>query len=322
LSALGPRPRARVVIAEDAGATRAFKPDPARVRSLVNSALTNLTSQTSVAAAWRSLVSTQDIIGIKIFTSPSPGAGTRVPVVDAVVQGLLSARIPPDHIIIWDKHLADLRRAGYATLASRHHVRLAGSADAGWDAKTFYENPLLGQLVYGDFEFKKEGEHLGRKSFVSKLVTQQLSKIINVTPLLNHNSAGVCGNLYSLAVGSVDNTLRFEGDPARLAQAVPEIYALPVLGDRVVLNVVDALLCQYEGEQVGRLHYSSALNQVRVSTDPVALDVLSIQELNVQRALKGISSHSSTNATDLYRNASLVEIGISDPHQIQVETLK
>ena len=46
----------------------------------------------------------------------------------------------------------------------------------------------------------------------------------------------------SLALGSVDNSMRFELEPARIATAVPEIYALPALSDHVVLNMMDALL--------------------------------------------------------------------------------
>ena len=322
MSALSPRPRARVVIVADPEATCAFTPDSARIHDLVERGLTNLVGQATVAAAWLSLVSTQDVVGIKVFTAPGPNIGTRVPVVEAVVRGLLSAGLPAGQIIIWDRHLDDLKHAGFVELAGRHRGRLAGSVQAGWDEKTFYESALLGQLVFGDLEFNKKDQYAGRKSFVSKLVTQRITKIINIPPLLNHNSAGVCGNLYSLALGSVDNELRFEGDLARLAQAVPEIYALPALGDRVVLNIVDALICQYEGEHVGRLHYSTALNQLRFSTDPVALDVLSIEELSRQRESKGISTHAATNALELYRIASLLEIGVSAPSQILVEDLR
>jgi hypothetical protein len=158
---------------------------------------------------------------------------------------------------------------------------------------------------------------VGRKSFVSKLVTKEMTKIINVTPLLNRNSVGVSGNLYSLAMGSVDNTLRFENAAGRLAEAVPEIYALPVLGDRVVLNIVDALICQYQGEQQTRLHYAAALNELRLSTDPVALDVLSLQELNRQR--ERVKMTTTTNSFKLYHNASLLELGVSDLRNIFVE---
>jgi hypothetical protein len=137
--------------------------------------------------------------------------------------------------------------------------------------------------------------------------------------MLNHNSIGVCGNLYSLAFGSVDNTIRFEGDAASLAQAVPEIYALPPLGDHVVLNIVDALICQYEGEQFGRLHNSVELNQLRFSTDPVALDILSVQEINEQRRRAFTLLASRTNRLDLYQNAELLELGASDSRKIDLE---
>ena len=162
---------------------------------------------------------------------------------------------------------------------------------------------------------------MGRKSYVSRLLSQQqLTKIINITPLLNHPTAGVSGNLYGLAVGSVDNTRRFEGDPARLAQAVPEIYALPALSDRVVLSIVDALLCQYQGSQRAMLHYSTVLNEIRVSRDPVALDVLSLKELDRQRELMDVSAGKVN--LELYENAALLELGVSNLQLIDVRTLR
>ncbi len=313
---------ARVVIAQDDAATSAFEPRPEKIPALVQRGLTNLTGRTSATAAWRSLVSTQDTVGIKVFSAPGAGSGTRPAVVEAVVKSLLAAGQPPKKIIIWDKQWADLRRAGFVDLARRLGVRATASAASGWDEKVFYESPYLGQLVYGDLEFNRKGETVGRKSFVSKLVTRDLTKIISIAPLLNHNTAGVCGHLYSLALGSVDNTLRLDGDTLRLATAVPELYALPALGDRVALNIVDALICQYQGEQVGRLHYSTALNQLRFSTDPVALDILSLQELDRQRAEKGSTGTSNTNCWQLYQNATLLEIGLSEPRRITVETAK
>jgi hypothetical protein len=114
----------------------------------------------------------------------------------------------------------------------------------------------------------------------------------------------------------VDNVYRFENEAARLAQAVPEIYALPVLGDRVVLNIVDALICQYEGEERSLLHYSATLNQLRFSRDPVALDVLSIRELEHQREIT--KAPSLKVRQELYSNASLLQLGVSDLKNIQV----
>jgi hypothetical protein len=315
--ALHPGPgKSQVYIVEDLQATYAFQPDSAVVQTMVNRALTNLTGKATLPEAWHTLVSTQDIVGIKVFSEPGPNSGTRQAVVAAVIKGLLSAGLASNQIIVWDKHQADLRLAGFFDLNRRFGVRVAGSAEAGYDENNFYDTSLLGNLVWGDFEFGKKGEGVGRKSFVSRLPSREITKIINITPLMNHNQVGVAGNLFSLALGSVDNTTRFENDSSRLASAVPEIYALSSLSDRVVLNIVDALICQYEGEERSLLQYANPLNQIRVSRDPVALDVLSIQELDRQRRLaKALPV--KTNG-DLYSNAALLQLGISELKNIQV----
>jgi hypothetical protein len=286
---------------------------------MVDRAITKLTAKTTVPDAWRSLVSTQDVVGIKVYSAPGPNSGTRPAVVAAVVEGLLAAGLPPKQIIVWDRQLADLRLAGFFDLSDRYGIRVAGSVQAGWDENVFYnpDSPILGNLVWGDLEFGKKGDAVGRKSFVSKLVSRELTRIINVTPLLNHNEAGVSGNLYSLATGSVDNLIRFESSPGTLATAIPEIYSLAALSDHVVLNITDALICQYEGGERGLLHYSATLNELRFSRDPVALDVLSIQELIRQRKLAQAPSIKPN--LKLYSNAALLQLGVDDLKRIQVD---
>lgn len=311
-----PPASARILVVEHPAATSAFVPQPEPVRQLVRTGLTQFTGEKNVSAAWLSLVSTQDIIGIKVFSSPGPASGTRQPVVAALVETLLEAGVPSRQIIVWDRRIEYLRLAGYTDLARKYNIRVAGALDAGLDAKASYPNPLLGRLVYGDFEFGKKGEGIGRNSYVSTLLTEEITKIINVTPLLNHNYAGVSGSLYCLALGSVDNVLRFE-DSGGLATAVPEIYALPEIADRVVLNVVDALICQYRGEERTLLHYSTTLNQLWFGTDPVALDVLALAELarhDKDRKLSG-----STKA--IYENAALLDLGVADPQRVKVERM-
>jgi len=287
---------------------------------MVRRGIIALTGKETPRDAWLSLVSTQDTIGLKVYSKPGENSGTRPTVVSAVVQGLIAAGVPPKQIVIWDREAEDLREAGFFDLGEELGVRVAAASRAGWDQTNYYETPLIGNLVFGDLEFERKEETTGRKSFVSKLVSQEMTKIINITPLLNHNTAGVCGNLYSLAMGSVDNSHRFEGDPGRLAQAVPELYALPILGDRVVLNITDALICQYEGGQRGLLHYSAVLNQLRFSRDPVALDTLSVKELDRQRRLARAAPVRPN--LELYRNASLLEIGVSELAKMQIETLR
>jgi hypothetical protein len=233
-----------------------------------------LTGKPDLKQAWLSLVSTKDVVGIKVYSGPGRNSGTRPAVVAAVIEGLLKAGLSPSNVIIWDKHLWQLRLAGFDELADRYHVCLAGSADTGYDEYVFYDNSVMGTLVAGDIDFDRYGKTSGRNSYLSMLVTKKITKIISIAPLLNHNLAGVCGHLYSVSMGSVDNTSRFEESAERLATAVPEIYNKPALSDHVVLNITDALIGQYQGEQMSLLHYSTELNQIWLGKDPVALDVL------------------------------------------------
>ena len=319
---LNQNPHAQIVCVENSGAISNYQANTEIVQAMVDRGLTNFTGKPTVADAWRSLVSTQDVVGIKVFSEPGMLTGTRPAVVTAVVLDLLDAGIPPPHIIIWDKYEKNLRAAGYFKLAAQLGVRAAGGADTGYDPTNFYrpDTAVIGNLVWGDLEFGQTNLGAGRNSFVSKLVSQQITKIISIAPLLNQEDAGVCGHLYSLTLGSVDNTLRFQGDADRLATAVPEIYALPILGDRVVLNITDALIGQYEGGAASLLHYSAVLDQLWFSRDPVALDVWSIKELDGER--RSIGAPELKPNLELYANANLLQLGENNVEKIQVEKLK
>jgi hypothetical protein len=312
----------RVVSVENSAAISNFQANAEVVQGMVNCGLTNLTGKATVAAAWRSLVSTQDVVGIKVFSAPGMLTGSRPAVVTAVVLGLFDAGVPPQNIIIWDKYESDLHAAGYFKLAAQLGVRAAGGAETGYDPATFYrpDTAVIGNLIWGDLEFGQTNSGAGRNSFVSKLVSRQMTKIISIAPLLNQEDVGVCGHLYSLTLGSVDNTRRFEGDSYRLATAVPEIYALPVLGDRVVLNITDALIGQYEGGSRSLLHYAAVMNQLWFSHDPVALDMLSIKELARERRAAGALPLNPN--LDLYANANLLQLGENNLEKIHVEKIK
>ncbi|MEJ0091494.1 MAG: hypothetical protein WDM80_17335 [Limisphaerales bacterium] len=320
-SALNRHDGAQVFVVENQAAMSNFQPNPAVVQTMVNQGITALTGRPDVTVAWQSLVSTQDVIGIKVFSEAGMLSGTRPDVVAAVIHGLLDAGVPPQHIIIWDKHTYDLRAAGFYDLAVQSGVKVAGSAETGYDPTNFYlpDSVVIGNLVWGDLEFGQTGEGIGRKSYLTKVVTRQITKIISIAPLLNEEDLGVCGHLYSLALGSVDNTRRFEANPDRLAVAMPEICALPLLGDRVILNITDALLGQYEGGGRGLLHYSAVPNQLWFSRDPVALDVLAIKELDRER--RAAAAPQLKPRMEVYANAALLQLGENNLGQIHVNKL-
>ena len=308
---------ARVLVVEHPSATQAFNPHAEIVQTMVREGILRFTGAENEISAWKNLASTQDVIGIKVHSAPGAMSGTRPAVVGALIESMLRSGIAKERIVIWDRRYIDLRLAGYDRLGEKYGVAVEGAQDTGYDEKVFYPTPLLGKLVYGDVDFGKKGEGVGRNSFVTKLLTTRITKIINVTPLLNHNQAGVSGALFSLALGSVDNTLRFE-DSERLGTALPEIYAMPELADRVVLNIVDALVCQYRGEERVYSHYSAVLNELWFSKDPVALDMLGIQAIDRFR-----DDRKTSKATlQIYSNAALMDLGIAETNRIRTERLR
>ncbi len=314
--------KSRVVIVRNPAATRSLAAVPAVVSAMVSNGVVALTGKASASDAWRSLVKTQDIVGVKVYSVPGPSSGTRPAVAEAVVRGLIDAGHPASRVVIWDRREADLRAAGFGELAESLGVRISGAVDAGLDPDVAYENSVLGQLVYGDLEFERDtsgggtNRVVGRRSHLSRLVTREITRHIIIAPMLNHNHAGVSGILYTVASGCTDNFIRFETNPALLLSAVPEIFGQPVIADHVAFHLVDALIGQYEGSQRGLLHYSSILNELRFSTDPVALDTLSLVDLNRIRVAAG--AREMTNGLPLFENARMLELGTDDLRKIDI----
>jgi hypothetical protein len=158
---------------------------------------------------------------------------------------------------------------------------------------------------------------VGRRSHVSKLLTRQVTRIIPVTPLLTHHSGGIYGHLMSLAFGSVDNMYRFEADPSRTEESVPELCALDDLMPKVAFGVTDALVGQVRGDDKARLHDTIALNELRFGSDLVALDVVSMSDVAAARKAYPIEGERPLR-TDLFFNAEVLELGIAHTNLIEV----
>ena len=318
----GTNAAAHLTVIQGENLLHAFEPDPAAVQARFNLGFRIFSRTANEAEGWRKIIRTNDTVGIKVFSAPGPVSGTRPAVVAAVVKGLLAAGVPGDNIIIWDKREAELRAAGFFKLARQLGVQAAGALESGYDTNTFYlpDSPVSSALVWGDVEFGSTNKDAGKKSYVSKLLTHRINKIISIAPLLNENNAGTCGHFFSLGLGSLDNTRRFTLDSDRLAVALPEIYALPAIGDHVVLLITDALLLQYQGGPVSYLEYSLPRNEIWLSRDPVALDTIALKELAKER--KRLDLPVVNSNLEIYKNAVLLQLGIGDTSRILIENVR
>jgi len=309
---------ARVLAVRDAAATTLFQPDLEVVRGMIDRGLLEFTGKSTRQEAWAQLIHSSDVVGFKVVSSPGPVSGTRPSVVQALVESLLATGHQPNQIVIWDKRRSDLERSGFMSLAAQLGVRCVASDSVGWDDDWHYESPVIGRLVFGDHEFARRHETgTGRRSYVSRLITKDLTKIVTVTPVLNHSQLGINGQLANLALGGIDNTLRFEQNHQMLAEVIPEICVLEPLITRWAFGVSDALICQYRGEERALLHYATALNELRFSLDPVALDVLALQDVQAARSRNPTQGERPMKIA-LFENAEIIELGMARSNRIEV----
>ena len=311
-----PSKKSLILRAHDAGATLELADQEATIRQITRAAIQTYFSQASETLDWRRLISPTDRLGIKVHSQPGPLVGVSPAVVAGLVDTLLEDGIKGSQITVWDRHLHDLHKAGFQALAQEKGIRLAGAFQTGYAESITYENEIVGQLVWGDFEYDSTKEKSSRISHLTRLVAEEFDKIINVAPLLNHNSAGVSGLLWSLAMGSIDNSRRFQNVRSRMEIAVPEIYGTPELADRVILNLYDALICQYRGQKESLLHYSVPLNEVWVGQDAVAMDALALRVLKEERMKAG--STVKPHPLELLENAELLELGKAAPEAADI----
>lgn len=326
----------KVVVVESPGAVQSFVPNQEKIREMVDVGIKETTGEETALNGILSLISTNDVVGIKVYTLHSETGGTRTEVVRAVIDILKEAGLPSEHIIVWDRSMDTLRSSGFLKLSRELKVGIAASSQEGFDKEVSYNSFFPSSLVAGDVEFNNKNNFditpvaskdsdVGRRSFLTKLLTKRITKIIMITPLLHHNLLGITGHIYSLASGSTDNFLRFEMDGDRLAEAASEIYAMEDVGDRVVLCITDALLCQYRGQNNGFLHYSKPLNELRFSFDPVALDWMSLKTmLDIRNSIDGVNqslSVFSPSGKTLCENAILLELGNGHESKLQIRKI-
>jgi hypothetical protein len=144
---------------------------PAAVHRSFEAGLKELTGERSLANAWASLISPDDVVGIKINCIGAPRISSSLASINETIAGLKGAGVKENNIIIWDRMDRDFRRTGLEINRSSTGVRIMGCSPDwegvvpwvhGYDPKVFvsYEDGTLGkfrELV--NRGFTKEGSH-------------------------------------------------------------------------------------------------------------------------------------------------------------------
>lgn len=281
-----------VYSARDPSAVQQYKANSTVIRGMVNRLVLAVTGQPDLPRAWSSLVSPNDKIGIKISAAGGELFTTHRDIVNAIVDGLVAAGHSRKDIIVWDRTLDEIAAAGYRPEREGYQLRSIPPKD-GYDPGAVFSVPLSGRLIWGDLEFRgdrgkaplvsEQGELTSDDSHFSRILSSEVTKIINVPVMSDSASCGIAGCLYNVTIPNIDNWRRFT--QSRWGHsAIPEIYRMPIIGSKVVLNIMDGLVAQYAGGPHAQPNFAVHHATILASKDPVAIDALTVRQIEEWRA--------------------------------------
>lgn len=318
-----PAPKSVVYYMANEDAIDNYKENPAAVRRMVDYVVMATTNTGDVPSAWRSLVKPGDKVGIKISAAGGKYFSTHHAVVEAILEGLESAGIPRKDVIVWDR--AGLAEAGYSEKKEGFQVRSIEPV-RGYDSEAVISSSVAGKLIWGDVDFVKrdpknplapiDKDQHSADSHLCKILAHDVTKIINVPVLSASEECGVAGALYNVTVPNVDNWRRYGENDTFIC----DLYTDPNIGQKVVINIMDGLIAQYAGGPGFQANYAVHHGRIYASKDPVALDVVALQEIEqwrVQAKLPRVAPYAAYLLT-----AASMGIGAVEPGRIEVRSIE
>ncbi len=312
----GPFP-GRVIAVERPGVVAAGKYDRDSVNQMLDKGMLELTGAKSPVEAWRMFFQPGDVVGLKLNPVGRPFVMSSPEVVAAIIDRLQSAGVPARNIVAYDRYRAEFLQAGFDKWLPEG-VRWTYGTDKihplqldmdMYDEKQYVEMPLV--LPAGN---ASDPHH--RRSYLSKFITQDVNKVVNLCVLKHHQSAGVTIALKNMSHGLVNNVSRSHPTPTlnTCGTFVPNIVDHPIIRQKVVLNICDGVLGAYHGGPGRKVQkYVWEHNTMYFSTDPVALDKTGWKAIDAQRKAVGMLpiADAKPDADSSYLNMQVEHIEIA-----------
>jgi len=261
------------------------------VDQMVHRAIRTLTGIPDTAAAWKSIFPGIDAtkrVGIKINLACGD-VPTHPEVVNAIVDGLLmmdldGEQLPSEQIIVWD---ADnpffCAQTGYSVNYGGPGVQYYGTnhPSVGYDT---------GVICYVDHGGNQTSHH------PSRILSQHFDYMINAAVMKDHDNWAKVTFCLKNNYGSFDGIYDVAMHYAGLSTGIPGLNMAmrDELGNKTKLFLIDATFCLYDGgpgyTPPGHTPPNWAYNSVLVGFDPVAIDRIGTEKLNLERANHGLPS--------------------------------
>ena len=258
------------------------KVDAPTVREMISQGMRSLTGDADARDSWARFFNSADVVGIKVNCSGAPGIMSTPEVVGEIVRNLGVAGVKPDQIWIYERFQNQVNNVHYDRyVPAGVHIWTAehdrGSI-AGYDPST-----------YVDVNFFGEDD---TRSNMARVVTEHLTKIINVPNMKDHGAAGVTGCLKNIAYGSFSNVARsHSGFKTNTYSFIGTLASVEPLRSRTVLAVMDGLRGVWHGGPFSPSRkFRFYPKQMMFGTDPVAMDRLLLDVIDGKRKAEHATS--------------------------------
>jgi uncharacterized protein (DUF362 family) len=302
---------------------------------MIRRGMQELTGAPDWQDAWRSFFQKGDVVGIKVSPVGGPHLCSDALVMASILEGLQAASVPLRDVIVFNRYRREALEAGIDKWLPAS-VRFVAASEK-------YDNVQLDMNGYdGDHYMEmaliKPGENANdahfRRSYVAKVVTQQVNKIINLPVLKHHQSAGVTVTLKNMSHGFVNNVNRSHLSPTLNAcgSFIPSVVSLPIIRQKVVLHIVDAVKASYHGGPGGKPQFIWEEKKMYFGTDPVAIDKTGWKAIDAKRQQVGMApiALSKPDKFSTFLNcqvehieiAGMLQLGEFDDKKIQVKRVQ
>jgi len=270
------------VHSERAVDTAANRVDAAAVKLMLSRGIRELTGASNDQDAWSHFISPSDTVGIKVNCSGAPEINSNPELVSAIIDSLIALGVPADRIYIYDRFENQLRIVNFAPKVAAG-VKIVGAESS--------RGSILGYDPYTYVEADFFGEEDTRSNLI-RIVSDTLTKVINIPTMKEHRAAGVTGCLKNIAYGDFSNVARsHQREKSNTYSFIGTLASVEPLRSRTVLNIMDGLRSLWQG---GPFLQSPKFlffpKQIVLGTDPVALDHLLIDMIEGKRKQEGAPS--------------------------------
>lgn len=262
------------------------------VRRMIHKGMMELTGAGSPQEAWRAFFQPGDVVGLKLNPVGMPYVISAAEVVQEIIEGLRMAGIPPRDIVAYDRYRPQFLKAGFDKWLPEG-VRWTFATDQshplqldmeGYDPDHFVEMALVLPKASPN-----DAHH--RRSYAARFLTKDINKMINLCMLKHHQSAGITLALKNLSHGLVNNVSRSHSTSTlnTCGTFIPAIVDMPVIREKVVLNILDAVQGAYHGGPGRRVrNYIWHHKTLYFATDPVAMDKVGWRVIDEKRKEVGM----------------------------------